>query len=295
MSAMRRQSPPATPPLPTTPAEVACGGRTRFNAWLSPQWATPTFTIRIAMALLGAGARGRRVRVVILSQPDLTPWPDVWPAATPALPLVRATWESTSNHYTANRKVWGNHDAYSPGGTCAARRDRATLAHCAAVPPGVQVPPGSSPAGAVEVSLVAAIFWSDKVRRSILLERQGRPGWFSAWVERPLIEIVVRLAGYGLRPCRSPPRGGVAYRLGASEEPKAERQRAEGGRRRQIRNPKSEPKILSRPPPSGRLPHILRRSLDRQVGVRGRLDANYRSGNQPQCLAVGTNTFPRAL
>ncbi len=72
--------------------------------------------------------------------------------------------------------------------------------------------------------------------------------------ERPLIEIVRRLAaGESVRQLRDV--RGVAYRLGASEEPKAEGggRRAEEEDKSEIRNPKS--KILSppsalRPPPS---------------------------------------------
>ena len=77
------------------------------------------------------------------------------------------------NHYTASRKV-RNDDAYSPGGRIKLRPDRATLAYCQRAReafPGVPVI-----AGGVEASmrrLAHYDYWSDKVRRSILLDAKA--------------------------------------------------------------------------------------------------------------------------
>ena len=83
--------------------------------------------------------------------------------------------DSLINHYTANKKV-RNDDAYSPGGRIGLRPDRATLPYCQRAReafPGVPVI-----AGGVEASLRRLAhydYWSDTVRRSILLDCQGRP------------------------------------------------------------------------------------------------------------------------
>ena len=78
--------------------------------------------------------------------------------------------DSLINHYTANKKV-RNDDAYSPGGRIGLRPDRATLPYCHRAReafPGVPVI-----AGGVEASLRRLAhydYWSDTVRRSILLD-----------------------------------------------------------------------------------------------------------------------------
>ena len=73
-------------------------------------------------------------------------------------------------------------------------------------------------AGGVEASLRRLAhydFWSDKVRRSILLDAKADLLVFGMG-ERPLVEIVKRLAaGQSVRELRDV--RGVAYRLGASE------------------------------------------------------------------------------
>ena len=96
------------------------------------------------------------------------------------------------NHYTANRKV-RNDDAYSPGGVIGRRPDRATLAYCQRAReayPGVPVI-----AGGVEASLRRLAhydYWSDKVRRSILLDAKADLVVYGMG-ERTLVEIVRRL------------------------------------------------------------------------------------------------------
>src|SRR5437868_1500694 len=81
--------------------------------------------------------------------------------------------ESMFNHFKANKKV-RNDDAYSPGGRIGLRPDRATLAYCQRAReafPGAPVI-----AGAVEASLRRLAhydYWSDTVRRSILLDSKA--------------------------------------------------------------------------------------------------------------------------
>ncbi len=97
--------------------------------------------------------------------------------------------DSMLNHYTANRKV-RNDDAYSPGGQIGRRPDRATLAYCQRAREAYKGVPII--AGGVEASLRRLAhydFWSDKVRRSILLDAKADLLVFGMG-ERPLLEIV---------------------------------------------------------------------------------------------------------
>jgi uncharacterized radical SAM protein YgiQ len=175
-----------------------------------------------AMALLGRLLESEGYRVAILSQPD---WHSAEPWRTFGRPRIcfavsAGNMDSMLNHYTANRKV-RNDDAYSPDGRIGRRPDRATLAYCQrarAAYKGVPVI-----AGGVEASLRRLAhydYWSDKVRRSIILDAKADLVVYGMG-ERPLLEIVRRLAEGepvgALRDVR-----GVVYRLGASENPPEE-------------------------------------------------------------------------
>ncbi len=89
------------------------------------------------------------------------------------------------NHYTANRKV-RNDDAYSPGGEIGRRPDRATLVYCQRAREAYKGLPLI--AGGVEASLRRLAhydFWSDKVRRPIILDAKADMVVFGMG-ERPL-------------------------------------------------------------------------------------------------------------
>src|SRR5438105_8644859 len=123
--------------------------------------------------------------------------------------------DSMINHYTASRKV-RNDDAYSPGGRIGLRPDRATLSYChrsREAFPGVPVI-----AGGVEASLRRLAhydYWSDTVRRSILLDCKADLVAYGMG-ETVIVEIARRLAaGQTVRDLRD--LRGVAYVLGASE------------------------------------------------------------------------------
>ena len=170
-----------------------------------------------AMALLGRVLEAEGFRVAILSQPDWRSC-DAWRTfGRPRLcfAVSAGNMDSMLNHYTANRKV-RNDDAYSPGGEIGRRPDRATLAYCQRAREAYKDVPII--AGGVEASLRRLAhydFWSDKVRRSILLDAKPDLLVFGMG-ERPLVEIVKRLAaGQSVRDLRDI--RGVAYRLGASE------------------------------------------------------------------------------
>jgi uncharacterized radical SAM protein YgiQ len=124
--------------------------------------------------------------------------------------------DSMINHYTANKKV-RNDDAYSPGGRIGLRPDRATLAYCQRAREAFRGTPVI--AGGVEASLRRLAhydYWSDKVKRSILLDSKADLVVFGMG-EQAILEIASRLAaGESVKDLRD--MRGVAYTLGASEK-----------------------------------------------------------------------------
>src|SRR5262249_16729046 len=123
--------------------------------------------------------------------------------------------DSLINHYTANKKV-RNDDAYSPGGRIGLRPDRATLAYCHRAReafPGAPVI-----AGGVEASLRRLAhydYWSDSVRRSIVLDSKCDLLVYGMG-EKPIVEIAERMSrGETVRDLLD--MRGIAYALGAKE------------------------------------------------------------------------------
>ena len=175
-----------------------------------------------AMGILGRVLEAAGFRVAILSQPD---WKSAEPWRTFGRPrlffgISAGNMDSMINHYTANKKV-RNDDAYSPGGRIGLRPDRATMPYCQRAReafPGVPVI-----AGGVEASLRRLAhydYWSDTVKRSILLDSKADLVVFGMG-EQPIVEIARRLAaGEAVRDLRS--MRGVAYALGAKEQPPAD-------------------------------------------------------------------------
>lgn len=206
------------PPLPATRAEMTQRGWEWVDVVLVSGDAYvdhPAFATGILARVLEASG----FRVAVLSQPD-------WHSADPWKQFGRprlffgisaGNMDSMINHYTANKKV-RNDDAYSPGGQIGLRPDRATLPYCQRAResfPGVPVI-----AGGVEASLRRLAhydYWSDTVRRSILLDSKADLVVFGMG-EQPIVEIARRLtAGETVRDLRD--MRGVAYALGAKEEP----------------------------------------------------------------------------
>lgn len=205
-------------PLPMSPKEVAARGWQAVDVVFVTGDAYvdhPSF----AMALLGRLLEAEGFRVAILSQPDwrsAQPW-RIFGRPQICFAVSAGNMDSMINHYTANRKV-RNDDAYSPGGQIGRRPDRATLAYCQRAREAYKGVPII--AGGIEASLRRLAhydYWSDTVRRSILLD--AKPDLLVYGMgERALVEIVRRLAAgepaRSLRELR-----GIAYRLGASEPP----------------------------------------------------------------------------
>jgi uncharacterized radical SAM protein YgiQ len=170
-----------------------------------------------ATALLARVLEAEGYRVAILSQPDwhtCQPW-QAFGRPRLCFAVSAGNMDSMLNHYTANRKV-RNDDAYSPDGQIGRRPDRATLAYCQRAREAYKGVPVI--AGGVEASLRRLAhydYWSDKVRRSILLDAKADLLVYGMG-ERPLVEIVGRLAaGEPVRQIRDV--RGTAYRLGARE------------------------------------------------------------------------------
>jgi uncharacterized radical SAM protein YgiQ len=206
----------AAPPAPASAAEMAARGWEAVDVVFVTGDAYvdhPSF----AMAILHRVLEAAGFRVAMLSQPD---WRTVEPWRQFGRPRLffavsAGNMDSLINHYTANKKV-RNDDAYSPGGRIGLRPDRATLPYCQRCReafPGVPVI-----AGGVEASLRRLAhydYWSDTVRRSILLDSKADLLVYGMG-EQAIVEIARRLAAgktvQDLRDLR-----GVAYAFGARE------------------------------------------------------------------------------
>ena len=170
-----------------------------------------------AMSILGRVLEAAGYRVGIISQPDWQSCEEWKRFGRPKLffAISAGNMDSMINHYTANKKV-RNDDAYSPGGRIGLRPDRATLAYCQRAREAYKGVPVI--AGGVEASLRRFAhfdYWSDKVRRSILLDSKADLVAFGMG-ENSIIEMARRLeAGETVKDLRD--MRGVAYALGASE------------------------------------------------------------------------------
>jgi uncharacterized radical SAM protein YgiQ len=148
-----------------------------------------------AAAVVGRVLESEGYRVGIIAQPS----PDD-PSAYQILGRPRLAFlvgagnvDSMVAHYTAARKP-RSEDAYSPGGKAGARPDRATLRYVAGVRSAFKGVPVII--GGVEASLRRLShydYWSDTVRRSILLDSKADILVYGMG-ERPIREIAARLA-----------------------------------------------------------------------------------------------------
>jgi uncharacterized radical SAM protein YgiQ len=214
-----------TPPAPMTAAEMAARGWDGVDVVFVTGDAYvdhPSF----AMAILARMLESAGFRVAMLSQPDwrsCEPWRQF---GRPRLcfAVSAGNMDSLINHYTANRKV-RNDDAYSPGGRIGLRPDRATLPYCHRAReayPGVPII-----AGGVEASLRRLAhydYWSDSVRRSILLDAKADLVVYGMG-EQAIVDIARALAD-GRTVSDQREMRGIAYALGAKESEEL----ASGGR-----------------------------------------------------------------
>ncbi len=147
------------------------------------------------MAVVGRTLEAQGFRVGILSQPD-------WQSAEPFRALGRpnlffgvaaGNMDSMINRYTADRRL-RHDDAYTPGDVGGKRPDRAVIVYsqrCREAYSDVPVVIGS-----IEASLRRIAhydYWSDKVRRSILLDSKADLLLYGN-AERAVVEVAHRLA-----------------------------------------------------------------------------------------------------
>src|SRR5277367_2607728 len=211
----------AAPPAPMTRREMEQRGWNEVDVVFVTGDAYvdhPSF----AMAILHRVLESAGFRVAMLSQPDwhsCEPWRQF---GKPRLffAISAGNMDSLINHYTANRKV-RNDDAYSPGGRIGLRPDRATLGYCQRAREAFAGVPII--AGGVEASmrrLAHYDYWSDTVRRSILLDAKADLLVYGMG-EKTIVDIARRLAeGQNVKSMRD--LRGVAFVLGASETPQVD-------------------------------------------------------------------------
>ncbi len=148
-----------------------------------------------AAALLGRFLESYGYRVGIIAQPQWTSGEDIVRLGAPRLffAVSAGNMDSMVNHYTADRKK-RRRDLYSPGGATGLRPDRATIVYCNLIRqhfPGVPVI-----IGGIEASLRRLAhydYWSDSIRRSLLLDSKADLLVYGMG-EYPLLRLAERCA-----------------------------------------------------------------------------------------------------
>jgi uncharacterized radical SAM protein YgiQ len=147
------------------------------------------------MALVGRLLEAQGFRVGVIAQPDWRSPDDFARLGRPNLyfGITAGNMDSMVNRYTADRRIRRD-DAYTPGGEGGARPDRSVIVYaqrareaCNDVPVVI---------GGIEASLrrIAHFdYWSEKVRRSILLDARADLLLYGN-AERAIVEISHRLA-----------------------------------------------------------------------------------------------------
>ncbi|WP_116363938.1 YgiQ family radical SAM protein [Parahaliea mediterranea] len=156
------------------------------------------------MAVIGRVLEAQGFRVGIIAQPD-------WTSAEPFKALGRpnlffgvaaGNMDSMINRYTADRKR-RNDDAYTPGNEGGKRPDRAVVVYSQRVREAYKDVPLII--GSIEASLRRIAhydYWSDKVRRSVLLDSRADLLLYGN-AERAIVDVAHRLAaGESIRDIR---------------------------------------------------------------------------------------------
>ncbi|MGZ5052166.1 MAG: YgiQ family radical SAM protein [Methylobacter sp.] len=147
------------------------------------------------MALIGRLLEAQGFRVGIISQPDWTSATDFMKLGRPNLffGVTGGNMDSMVNRYTSDKKIRSN-DAYTPNGEAGKRPDRAVNVYshrCREAYKDVPII-----IGGIEASLRRIAhydYWSDKVRKSVLLDSKADLLVFGN-AERQIVEIAHRLA-----------------------------------------------------------------------------------------------------
>lgn len=184
----------AAPVLPTSRAEMDALGWDSCDIIIVTGDAYvdhPSF----GMALVGRLLESHGFRVGILAQPD---WRDPEPFTALGRPnlffgVTGGNMDSMVNRYTADRKIRRD-DAYSPDGAGGLRPDRCVVVYaqrCREAFKGTPVV-----IGGIEASLRRIAhydYWSDKVRRSVLMDAKADLLLFGN-AERALVEVAHRVS-----------------------------------------------------------------------------------------------------
>ncbi|HNR22325.1 MAG TPA: YgiQ family radical SAM protein [Steroidobacteraceae bacterium] len=147
------------------------------------------------MAIVGRTLEAQGFRVGIIAQPD---WHDAEPFKALGRPnlffgVTAGNMDSMVNRYTSDRRVRSD-DAYTPNGAGGRRPDRSVIVYAQRVREGFRDVP--IVIGGIEASLrrIAHFdYWSEKVRRSILLDAKADLLVYGNG-ERQICEIAHRLA-----------------------------------------------------------------------------------------------------
>jgi len=147
------------------------------------------------MALVGRLLESHGFRVGIIAQPN---WHDATAFQALGRPnlcfgVTAGNMDSMVNHYTADRKARRD-DAYTPDGAAGRRPDRATLVYAQRCREAYRDVPIIL--GGIEASLRRVAhydYWSDKVRRSVLLDSKADLLLYGN-AERALVALLHRLA-----------------------------------------------------------------------------------------------------
>jgi uncharacterized radical SAM protein YgiQ len=147
------------------------------------------------MAIIGRVLEAQGFRVGIIAQPD---WHGTAPFAALGRPnlffgITAGNMDSMVNRYTADRRIRSD-DAYTPGGEGGKRPDRSVIVYAQRAREAFHDVP--IVIGGIEASLrrIAHFdYWSEKVRRSILLDAKADLLVYGN-AERQIVEIAHRLA-----------------------------------------------------------------------------------------------------
>ncbi len=161
-------------PLPTCREEMSRRGWEQLDVLFISGDAYvdhPAFGVPLLARLLEAAG----YRVGVIAQPDIKQPEELQRMGRPRLfaAISAGAMDSMVNHYTAAKKIRRN-DAYTPGGKPGLRPDRATIAYTAAVKGAFKGI--ATVIGGIEASLRRLAhydYWSDRVRRSILVDSKA--------------------------------------------------------------------------------------------------------------------------
>jgi uncharacterized radical SAM protein YgiQ len=179
--------------LPTTREEMDARGWDQLDVLLVSGDAYvdhPAFGV----SLIGRFLEGRGYRVGMIAQPDWRSTDDMLRLGTPRLfvGVTAGNLDSMLNKLTAQKKVRGE-DQYSPGGRANMRPNRASIVYANLCRQAFSSVPVIL--GGIEASLRRIAhydYWSDKIRRSVLLDAKADMLVFGMG-ERPIWEVTQRL------------------------------------------------------------------------------------------------------